>query len=78
MIIVLCITGWLACAVVTAGAFVAYFQRAYPEQARKYYRTDFGAGILLGLMAGPLGVLLSCLLSGFCEHGWTLLPPNKE
>lgn len=77
MIIALCIAGWLACAIVSSGTFLAYFQGEWPNMAANNYREDLGAGLFYGVLFGPFGLLGSIFLSGFWKHGWTLLPPKE-
>ncbi len=72
MMILLCILGWLACAIFTAGAFFADIQDSFPMIAKVCERQDLAFGLVLGLIGGPIGALVSIFLTGFFQHGWRL------
>jgi hypothetical protein len=62
--------GWIVCGVLSAGIDVAYFQQKFPSLAS--YRKDLGFALLMGLIFGPIALMVSFFTSGFCEHGWYL------
>ena len=76
MTLVLIIIGWIICGVIGAGIWVAYFQREYPSLASGDYRADLIIALGVGLLGGPLDIVVGLLMSGFCKHGWTLRPPK--
>jgi len=70
---------WLVCAVLSSGITFAYYQDQYPIQAKEHIREDLATGVFIGL-AGPIGLIMSFLLSGFAKHGirWTYREPKGE
>ena len=67
---------WLACAFVSTGITVAFFQRSFPQISKESYREDLGNAIFFALVFGPVWLFISLCLSGFCQYGWTLRPPK--
>jgi len=66
---------WVVCGLVIAGWFFADFQGRFPRIADQSRRDDLAHAILLGMiygLLGPLGILLTWLLTGFAEYGWRL------
>lgn len=75
----LLLLGWTACGIVAAGISAAYFQRKFlPELAEDFYAEDLGASLLIGILGGPVSVVVAFLLFGFGKYGWTLMPPRKK
>jgi MFS family permease len=73
------IGGWLVCGVLSAGITFAWFQGDYTDHRYVWrqnmgWRQDLGCAILLGLIGGPVGLVIVFCLSGFCEDGWRLWP----
>lgn len=65
--------GYLVCAFLCHGMTFAYSQKEYPLRAKERYRQDLGISLLFGFtagMMGPLGILLTLLLTGLAEHGF--------
>lgn len=76
-VVIICI--YLSSAVASAGFNLAYFSGLYPNISE--YREDLGHAIMWGLLVGalgPLGVLVTFLLSGLGKYGWTLLDRKKN
>lgn len=71
-IIFLCIGLWLLCAVGAAGFWVAYMQASFPLSAGEQYREDLGSGLCTGLVGGPIALVVTFLLSGLGQYGWSL------
>ena len=72
MTILLIVVAWVACAVGTAGFWFAYFQGEWPNSAKYNRREDLGDAMLVGLVFGPIGLIVSFFGTGFAEHGWRL------
>ena len=68
-LVVIGVIFWIVCGFMTVGIIVADFQGRFPLIAKKNYREHLGFGVCIGL-SGPIGVVVSGLMSGFCEHGW--------
>jgi hypothetical protein len=60
---------WLLCACLTYGINFGYFQREFAGIAEITRRSDMAMAMAFGLFLGPLGLLVSFFLSGFCQHG---------
>ena len=75
MIIIL-IIGWIIFGIFAYAITLADQQGEYKSIREK---SDVGFSILMGLF-GPIGFLISFLLSGFAKHGlqWTSLKPEDE
>lgn len=73
MIFIACIViGWLLCAMGTAGIFFADVQGRFPRNAQRDYGTDLRRAWFLGFVGGPVGLVASLVMSGFCKYGWRL------
>ena len=59
----------IMCGVLQAGINFAYFQGKYPTLAEEGYRSDLGFAYGLGLLFGPLALLVSVFMSGFAQYG---------
>lgn len=59
---------WCICGIAAAGIFFPQFEESESES----YRKNLGEALMFGLVGGPLSLIVSFLLSGFCEHGWRL------
>jgi len=77
----LLLTIWVVSALIFPGMWMHYMIKRFPLIAYREYTNDLIIGILLGIISGPLVVLLVSLFilqdfgpSGF---GWTLLPPEE-
>ena len=68
-LLISCIIAWLVCAIITASAALGHFQRSCPSMAKIAYRDDLAMSWLFGLIFGPLGLIISFFMSGFCRHG---------
>lgn len=62
------ITGWIICGIVTYGITFGHFQGEWPTIAKKKYRQDMAFAVGFSFL-GPIGLVLSFLMSGFAEHG---------
>lgn len=60
---------WLCCGLIGAGFDNAYFQRKWPEQCNG--RQDLGKS-MIGIIGGPVYLMMAYLHSGFGEYGWSL------
>jgi len=77
MTIIIFIAVWLACGVIAAGIWVAYFRGKFPKLDDDY-RESLAQALLWGFFGGPVALLLGFFLSGFLMYGWTLLPPKRR
>lgn len=68
---------WIACGVLSAGFTFAYLQGLFPRHAAEGWREDLGQSLLFGLLLGPVMLVLSVFLSGFCRYGWRLWPKER-
>lgn len=67
------VVGYILCAFLSYGMLFAHAQGEFPSIAKQQYENDMGASILFGLvsgMLGPIGILISFLLTGFAKHGF--------
>ena len=67
------VVGYILCSFLSYGMLFAYIQRNFPSIAEQQYADDMGASILFGLvsgMLGPIGILISFLMTGFAKHGF--------
>ena len=65
--------GYILCAFLSYGMLFAYVQGNFPMIAEQQYSEDMGTSILFGLfsgMLGPIGVIISFLMTGFAKHGF--------
>ena len=75
------IAGWLICGVLAAGGlhpmFVHYVDNEDGTPGHTTcgnYRSDLAASTGIGLIGGPVSLLLSVFFSAFYEHGWGFGP----
>lgn len=61
------ITIWVVCGIVAVGIIVANTS----SDGQDSYREDLAFGMLVGIF-GPVGLLVSFLLSGFAKDGWRI------
>jgi len=59
----------LICAALFAGIFFAYFQAKFPSIAEEGRREDLGCAWGMGLLFGPVALIVGIFMSGFMEHG---------
>ena len=59
----------LICAALFAGIFFAYFQAKFPNIAEEDRREDLGQAWGMGLLFGPISLIVEIFMSGFVEHG---------
>lgn len=81
MICIISPIAWIACGLLAAGFMNAHFRAEYPTlNSRRERRGDLGMSLGLGLTAGPIALLVSVFVTGFCMDGWSLsgkpLPHN--
>lgn len=58
---------------ITAGWFLAMFQKEIPSTAENSRRSDIAHSWLVAVFCAilcPIGLVLAYLLTGFAEHGW--------
>ena len=60
---------WLICAVIAASITLGHFQGQYATISKSGYRTDLAFAWFLGLVFGPIAVIQSFFMSGFCQYG---------
>lgn len=66
------VLAWAAPGLLSAGFTYAYFQGEFPKQAHASRRQDLGAALLMGILCGPMALIVAYCLSGFGKHGWRL------
>lgn len=64
------VAGWLACGVVVAGYWYAYFQREFPSLAADHERKDWWSA-MIAMSFGPCG-LVNLIWRDNRKHGWSL------
>ena len=69
MIIIILLTIWIVCGIITYSIAFAWFQGELPTLSERYYREDMGCAILVGIL-GPVALILVFLVSGLAEHGF--------
>lgn len=67
---ILFVVGWLACGVAAAGMTYAHGRAEYPHVTSR--RELLGVALGFGLLGGPVALVVSVFMTGFCEHGWKL------
>ena len=60
---------WLICAVIAVSITLGYFQGTYTTIAKSGYRIDLAFAWFFGLFFGPVAMVQSFFMSGFCQHG---------
>jgi len=70
MILILIICFYITCGIFAYAIAFAMFQRdrIFLENAKEEYRVDMSFSTFIGL-AGPVGLLVALLFSGFAQHG---------
>ena len=68
MTTILVIVGWVACGILAAGFLFPDFQVEYSCSQRE----ALGLSLLLGLIWGPVMLLIAFFATGFGRHGWRL------
>ena len=68
-LLISCIAAWLICATITASIALGYFQGKSPLIAKTCYREDLAMSWFFGLLFAPVALVLSFLMSGFCQYG---------
>lgn len=63
---------WVACGIASAGFDFAYFQGKYPTIAKESRLEDLGQALLLGIITGPVALVVAFCLGGFGKYGWRL------
>ena len=71
---------WLICALLANGAMLPCIQHEYLncDYAVLNYRKDLAFTTGFSLLTGPLGLAMSPFITGFYQHGWSLLPWKCE
>lgn len=60
---------WISYGIIGAGFDNAYFQRKWSRQCDG--RSDLGKALIV-IPLGPINLIVSYLLTGFGEYGWSL------
>ena len=68
-LLISCIVAWLVCAIITASIALGHFQGKYPRTEKENYRSDLSGAWFFGLFFGPVALVISFFLSGFCQYG---------
>ena len=68
-LLIMTITAWLICAIITASIALGHLQGEFKSIAKKSYRADLSMAWFFGLVFGAFGLVVSFLLSGFCQYG---------
>ncbi|MFA6048246.1 MAG: hypothetical protein WC737_05575 [Parcubacteria group bacterium] len=68
---------WLICSFFSYGILFADSQHfslsiGGEGMAKKYYRENLSDSLFLSLFLGPLALIISFFVSGFCEHGFKI------
>ena len=69
---ILCISiaaAWPICAVIAASIALGHFQGYYASIAKSSYRGDLAMAWFFGLFFGPVAMVQSFFMSGFCQYG---------
>lgn len=69
---------WLICAYLAAAIFLAYVQNKFKELAHIDYRQDLSMSIAMGLLGGPVGLVIAFFITGFAEYGINLKLKRPE
>lgn len=59
---------WIVCGLIAAGGFNAQLGHTFCSDRRH----DIGFSITLGLLGGPVSLVVATLVTGVFAHGWTL------
>lgn len=68
---------WLVYGVLAAGFGFAYFQGKYPV-GRDDRAENLGFWLLVGLVFGPIALLVSFFGTGFGKYGWKLWTKERK
>ena len=60
---------WLLCGVAAAGLCYAWWREDAPFLDA---REELGLALLMGLVCGPVALVIIWFVSGFGQHGWRL------
>lgn len=74
MKVIIVLSLWIVCGIINAGFTNAYFARKYDLCNG---RSELSFSIGLGLISGPVGLIVVPILSGFGEYGWSLYVLNN-
>lgn len=69
MIAALIISGWIVCGAFAYAICFADRQKSYSSIAEKDYRTDMSFAISIGLLFGPIALIVILFQTGFAQHG---------
>ena len=69
-LVVIGVIFWIVCGFMTVGIIVADFQGRFPLIAKKRLPGTSRLWCVCIGLSGPIGLVVSGLMSGFCEHGW--------
>jgi hypothetical protein len=72
MIFLFVLLFWLACGLFATGALNAAERAQFPPRTSNGARESLGCALLIGLMGGPIAVLVAFFCTGFLASGWTL------
>jgi hypothetical protein len=67
------VIGYLICAFLCYGMLFSDMQNRFLSIAKQSYREDMGSCIFFGLvfaLAGPIGVAIAYLITGFAKYGF--------
>ena len=68
-LLISCIAAWLVCATIAASIALGEFQGRYPSIAKTNYRANLSMSWFFGLFLGPVAMVQSFFMSGFCQYG---------
>lgn len=78
MILILCLLGWLGCAVLAYGIALAYWHRKSHEIfARDMTRGDIVLLALQSMAGGPITLFVAYVMSGCAENGVMFWPTRQ-
>jgi hypothetical protein len=64
---------WILCGIGAAGILVASF-----DKDNDSFRQELGSGLLMGVLFGPVALVVCFFWSGFCQYGWRLWPKKEQ
>jgi hypothetical protein len=70
--LVLILLIWVICGAAAAGALYSYYQDEWPNISQETWRSDFKFCVTMGLMAGPITLVVGTIYTNFWKHGWRL------
>lgn len=68
-LLISCVAAWLVCAIIASSIALRHFQNKYPRTTKEDYRSDLSFAWFFGLLFGPVALVVSFFLSGFCQYG---------